>query len=439
MLELQASALLVLFGIMASSFSGAVKRTACDRCHGQKMRCIRNSASEASKCNRCIAANADCTFSLARKAGRPLSNKQSQDSQRSRQHANSEATQQTNDDLALLPTLLEMNDSSSFGTSPSSGVSSIFDTPMLGDESASILFSSSTSIAEVAGLDLDWGDADIEKDANMFSDSTQFHISQLPQLTPLGDTVEGPMSSYDALDSGIPYDDRVQRLASLSGEIFTQTHIHRNDLSPMDSIRKLIAYVILSSSTLLDILAPLRDTLAQQELKGAGRYTASMTETESSHLDTATTLQILTVYIRLVQLHFNLYTRIQAMVSPSTTPSSSSATSTSTSAYFTPPAFPSLTIGGISLAPYSRFQLRFLLQICVHHLGEIEALLGLPAGLRVNDVDKESEEQGGILGGRDGVTSLHLRTIMMGAGAPVRGIGETLEQLKKALEGRIKI
>lgn len=424
---------------MASPLSGAVKRAACDRCHGQKMRCIRNSASEASKCNRCIAANADCTFSLARKAGRPLSNKQSQDSRSIRQHANPETTQQANDDMACLPDLLGMSDCSSIETIPLSGISSVFDFPMLGDESASILFSSSTSNAEVTGLEFDWGDTDIEKYANTFSDSTQFQISQLPQLTPLDDRLEGSMSSNIALESGVPYDDHVQRLASLSGEIFTQTNVHRNDLSPMDSIRTLIAHVISSSSTLLDILAPLREMLAQQELKGVGHYTASMLEAESSPLDTATTLQILTVYIRLVQLHFNLYTRILAMVSPPTTPSAFSTISTPSSAYSTPAAFPSLTIGGISLVPYSRFQLRFLLQICVHHLGEIEALMGLPAGLRVSDVDEESREEGGILGGRNGGTSPLVRTILMGAGAPFRGIGETLEQLKKALEGRIKI
>lgn len=421
---------------MASSLSGAVKRTACDRCHGQKMRCIRDSASDGSKCNRCIAANAICRFSLARKAGRPLSNKQSEDPQRSQEHANLERTQSINDDLTLLPNLLGSSGSSSIETSPSSGVLSIFDTPMLSDDSASFLFSSSTSINGADGLDIDWGDEGIEKDANMFWGSTQFDMDELPQLTSLNDTSKGPM---DAQGAGIPYDNHIQRLTSLSGEIFAQTNMHRNDLSPMDSIRILIAHAISSSSSLFDILSSLRETLSQQELKGVDHYTASALDTESSHLDTATTLQILTVYIRLVQLHFTLYTRIQAMVSPPNSPSASCTASTPSSSYFTPPAFPSLSIGGISLAAYSRFQLRFLLQICVHHLGEIETLLGLPAGLRVSDVDEGSREHGGLLDERNGVTPLLVQTIMMGAGAPVRGIGETLEQLKKALEGRIKI
>lgn len=347
-----------------------------------------------------------------------------------------ETTKPMNDDLTLLPALLGLSGSSSIETSPSSGVLSIFDTPMLSDDSASFLFPSSASINESDGLDIGWGDEGVENDANMLWESTQFDMDELPHLTSLNNTSEGSTNPQSAK---IPYGNHIQRLASLSGEIFAQTNVHRNDLSPMDSIRILIAHAISSSSALFDILSSLCETLAQQDFRASNHHTVSLLDTESSQLDTATTLQILTVYIRLIELHFTLYTRIQAMVSPPTSPSTSCTVSTPSSNNLTPPAFPSLSIGGISLAAYSRFQLRFLLQICVHHLGEIETLLGLPAGLRVSDVGEGSREHGGLLGERDGVTSLLVQTIMMGAGAPVRGIGETLEQLRKALEGRIKI
>lgn len=45
------------------------KRAACDRCHGQKMRCTSDRRS--GKCNRCRAANAYCIYSSPRKPGRP--------------------------------------------------------------------------------------------------------------------------------------------------------------------------------------------------------------------------------------------------------------------------------------------------------------------------------------------------------------------------------
>ena len=76
----------------------------------------------------------------------------------------------------------------------------------------------------------------------------------------------------------------------------------------------------------------------------------------------------------------------------------------------------------------------------VQSLGEIEVLLGLPEGFRVSDVgDGAARECGDILTGQNGGTSFLVRAIMMGAGTPVKGIGETLERLKKALEGRIQV
>lgn len=440
LLKLRSSGLLVLGNIMATSSTSAVKRTACDRCHHQKMRCIRDSASKLSKCNRCITASADCKFSLARKAGRPVSKKRFQDSQRSQEHGEWESTQLSGDVSASLLNAHGTSDSSVSVTSSSPGVRSIFDTPMLEDGSNSSNFSSSLSETGAAALDLlDWGDLQVGQDTDALWKDTQFELDQLPQHIQLMDAMEEPLHACSSMETGVQYGDHVQRLSSLCGEIFEQTNVHHNNVSPIDNIRTLIAHAISSSSTLLDILTCLRDTLAQQEIKISGHYTTSLLDPENNNLDTATTLQILTVYIRLIQLHFTLYTRIHTLLLSSATSSTFSTSSTLNNAPATPPAFPSLMIGGISLAPYSRFQLRFLLQICVHHLGEIEALLGLPAGFRVSDVGQGNRERVGILGGRNGDTSLLVRTVMMGAGTSVRGIGETLEQLKTAFEGSIRI
>ncbi|KAL9007839.1 MAG: hypothetical protein Q9173_006975 [Seirophora scorigena] len=49
----------------------AKKRQSCDRCHGQKLRCIRAGDSEADACNRCLRQGAHCVYSSSLPKGRP--------------------------------------------------------------------------------------------------------------------------------------------------------------------------------------------------------------------------------------------------------------------------------------------------------------------------------------------------------------------------------
>ncbi|KAI4087022.1 MAG: hypothetical protein LQ344_007079 [Seirophora lacunosa] len=49
----------------------AKKRQSCDRCHGQKLRCIRAGNSEADACNRCLRQGAHCVYSSSLPKGRP--------------------------------------------------------------------------------------------------------------------------------------------------------------------------------------------------------------------------------------------------------------------------------------------------------------------------------------------------------------------------------
>jgi len=52
---------------------GQGKRAACDRCRGQKLRCLREAPGGIStgKCVRCNTAGAVCSFSVSKRAGRP--------------------------------------------------------------------------------------------------------------------------------------------------------------------------------------------------------------------------------------------------------------------------------------------------------------------------------------------------------------------------------
>ncbi|CAO1600136.1 hypothetical protein XANCAGTX0491_003839 [Xanthoria calcicola] len=49
----------------------AKKRQSCDRCHGQKLRCIRVGTNESDACNRCLRQGATCVYSSSLPKGRP--------------------------------------------------------------------------------------------------------------------------------------------------------------------------------------------------------------------------------------------------------------------------------------------------------------------------------------------------------------------------------
>ncbi|KAL8703498.1 MAG: hypothetical protein Q9201_003308 [Fulgogasparrea decipioides] len=145
--------------------------------------------------------------------------------------------------------------------------------------------------------------------------------------------------------------------------------------------------------------------------------------------DVTEVFALLTCYIRLLQLHSLLYARMtefltsfsQEMSSFSSTsnqagvsaaqgcPSGHSSapnlsslgatfsasrdgvmdgTSSSQKSRETPaPLFPGLCLNGVCLDNFANFQIKFLLQITAHTLGEIECMLGLPEGYRVSRRD----------------------------------------------------
>jgi hypothetical protein len=198
-------------------------------------------------------------------------------------------------------------------------------------------------------------------------------------------------------------------------------------------LQQLTAHVIESSSTFHGIL--------------------SSTQTPI-HLDTPATLLILTAYIRMAQLHHILYKHIQSILLPtkslllplslpSTTYSSPLSSTTSPSAETSPRsvavAFPTLHIGGVSLSRYPRFQLKFILQICVHHLGEVEALLGLPAGFCVSGKTLDSRTSRGILHQDSGRMVLLVRTVLREADETLKGIRSVLAELVEEFRGSIQV
>ena len=51
--------------------SGTTQRQSCDRCHKQKLRCIRSKSSEGGVCDRCLSKRAQCVYSFSLPKGRP--------------------------------------------------------------------------------------------------------------------------------------------------------------------------------------------------------------------------------------------------------------------------------------------------------------------------------------------------------------------------------
>ena len=90
--------------------------------------------------------------------------------------------------------------------------------------------------------------------------------------------------------------------------------------------------------------------------------------------DMTTIFQLLTCYIRIIHLHSILYSKIFDHLT--TLPHRKDAQ--------LPPAFPGMQVGCMSLDDFGSFQMKLLLQISTHILGEVEMALGLPDGYRIS-------------------------------------------------------
>ena len=146
--------------------------------------------------------------------------------------------------------------------------------------------------------------------------------------------------------------------------------------------------------------------------------------------DMTTIVQLLSCYIRITHMHSMLYTRISDYLT------------TQQHISQIPPVFPGLQVDGVSLDAFGKFQIRLVLQISTHILGEIEMALGLPDGYRIG---KRNTQIQGIL-----ETSVSIQFVEMtmrengrtGLGMEkdrVASIKDTLASLRQLLKGAINI
>ena len=147
--------------------------------------------------------------------------------------------------------------------------------------------------------------------------------------------------------------------------------------------------------------------------------------------DTTEILGLLTCHIRILHLHNILYLRFSDYLTETLAQEGAQL----------PPIFPDMEVGGVSLDRFGKFQVKLLLQISAHVLGEIEMTLGLPDRYRISK--RGDAYSRGIL---EGSVSLELIEVTMkerGRTEPgiekdrIASIRENLVRLRQLLRGTI--
>ena len=147
-------------------------------------------------------------------------------------------------------------------------------------------------------------------------------------------------------------------------------------------------------------------------------------------IDVTTILQLLVCHIRIVHLHSIMYARILDYVL-TFLPLPITATKTQSVDSVVPPVFPQMQVGGVSLDRFGMFQIKLVLQISVHVLGEIELALGLPEEYRIGKKGWDKEEvKRGVL---ETNFSVPFVECLMREGV-WKGEKERLERVRKQLE-----
>ncbi|KAG9235751.1 hypothetical protein BJ875DRAFT_482931 [Amylocarpus encephaloides] len=481
------------------------------------MRCIREGTR--AECNRCLAAGARCTFSVARKAGRPPgsaggsttsmgkleANRRGRDREREMERGR-ESEQEKGDhgwrgerqkeeerESAYPQYSVDLTNDFDFSSDLPSDLS-IFEASgsLLEDETSSSLFitGASNSLAIPSNPDTHhnaWAESESHQYPGLNVDTGTTHENnRFVTPPPLFETqflVEDTSNTYSTVGSSTQQEqptnsferqrvetehintnistNTMQQLSELSGKLFA--HIS----SPCIYSRPRTRPYVSRGSTTIDRIDMGNDTNMNMDrrremdtdpqITRLGQLTSHVIESSVTFhrilsnplgpvsFDTAATLLILTAYIRLAQLHLALYNHIRSILQTNDPPPSAAYPSPGSSnpspssghpRQFIPIAFPSLNIGGVSLSAYPRFQLKFILQICVHHFGEVEALLGLPAGFCVSE---QRPGSGGILHQGTGGTAMLVRTVMIEADETMKGIRGVLAELVEELRGNIQI
>ena len=223
---------------------------------------------------------------------------------------------------------------------------------------------------------------------------------------------------------------------------------------------------------------PCQDSSLRGHHSVASRSAFSSSNANDSHsrpgsADMTTVFQLLTCYIRIIHLHSILYARILDHLLISLPSHSHNRNGNKSAApqqqqqrqqpkpreQQPPPLFPGMQVDGVSLDDFSIFQIKLILQINTHVLGEIEMALGLPDGFRISAripgatgvletsvsvqfIEATMREIETTMLASDGAGDGNGRTPGLGFGVEmdrVSLIRENLVKLRKLLKGTINI
>ena len=490
-----------IMGALTSRPGTHGRRAACDRCRGQKLRCSRednHEASNNSKCIRCNTAGAICSFSSAKRPGRPPASLNSLPAERKGKQKSGARRQtgkqsgctkiadydvaegqqgQDYDQSQSAPTLtddegdIDMGRTSSaddFLTHPLNDLSmrdpdwkSLVDIS-LPDEGITAFYNElSQSGLDSFGCGHDWslptalssnleskatatlfqglGDQMSESSPLMFDQRQTSVQSQagtnekvlfdLATLNSTPETKGSENSSNEVPSESLTSDDdaqhrRMQELSELGMDLYSQLVANEEYLQAQTTTGSLglrgdlVGNILKSSATFLNLLKtfypssstksaakafapestdgdnispPFASICTDIPSIGAEHPQASQQEhsvtsniqdaTRPVTADMTTIFQLLTCYIRVIRLHSIIYMQVHDYLI--TVPSKRELP--------LPPIFPGIEVGGFPLDVFRNFQVKLLLQILAHLLGEIEMLLGLPEGYRVSKKDRQSQ------------------------------------------------
>ncbi len=169
---------------------------------------------------------------------------------------------------------------------------------------------------------------------------------------------------------------------------------------------------------------PAADERAQHHLRPRHSTSSSDDPKSPPSIDMAMVLQLLTCYMHIIHLHSIMHARILDYM-------------TTQHVDAIPPVFPGMQVGGVSLDQFGTFQVKLLLQISMHVLGEIELALGLPEEYSVGNKKRRNDDgRRGML--EASVSGGFVKCFMREEawrGKRVECVRERLELLRRVLSG----
>lgn len=380
---------------MAGNFASRapLKRSACDRCRSQKLRCHRDEERSADACLRCMKSGVKCVTSMARPTGRPPSHQP--------------------------PRIVQTDISSSSqtsNTSPDDGSSSGADINMVNlDYDMSL-----DNFLDSIGMRHSDPILSDDIDTSLFSQPT-VRRGTSPAIVPPPQTQGGLGSSQPApyQFNGIPVPragptdpelpmrtDRVEVLLSnLHSELCSQlfsirsipwnvkgtlslTFSHKSNGQELEiSDSHPLVQVSKVSTELERLLASLRPSGIVEHTPSTVSYTPAPPSLRTSQL-----LVAFSCYIQIVSIYDIIISKVIDYLA--------SGPMVSTAAALQPSA-PTLYLGGLPIPPNQRLSGSLLVHLIEHQLQRIELLMGLPEHYRISSGSKDSMDGAiGLFGGQ---------------------------------------